>query len=49
MVLSPSSGILMLIGFHSFITVVTPLLSLSIEGQYETSKNTIFWDVMVFK
>jgi hypothetical protein len=31
---SPSSGVLMLIGFHSCITVETLLLSLSTEGHY---------------
>jgi hypothetical protein len=38
--LSPPSGVLRLIRFHSCITAVTLLLSFSLEGDYYT----VFWD-----
>jgi hypothetical protein len=41
-ILPPSSGFLTVIGFHSCVTVESLLYSLSIEGYYLWSKNTVF-------
>jgi hypothetical protein len=43
---SPSSGFLMVKGFHSCVTVESLLPILSTEGHYLWSKNTVFWDAI---
>jgi hypothetical protein len=40
----PSSGLLWVIEFHNCLTVESLLFSLSIDGYYLWSKNTVFWD-----
>jgi hypothetical protein len=43
----PSSGILWVIGFHSCITAETLSISLSRQGNYVRSKNTVFREVFM--
>jgi hypothetical protein len=43
---SPSSGFLRVIGSHSCVTVESLLISLSIDGYYVWSKNTVLWDAL---
>jgi hypothetical protein len=40
----PSSGFLIVIGPHSCVTVESLLISLSTEGHYVWSKNSVLWD-----
>jgi hypothetical protein len=41
----PSSGFLTMIGFHNCVTVGSLLISLSTEGYFIGSKNTVLWDI----
>jgi hypothetical protein len=45
-VLSPFSGLLTMIGFHGSVSVVSLLISLSIEGKYLWPRNTVLWDFL---
>jgi hypothetical protein len=46
-ILPSSSGFLRVIGPHSCVTVESLSITISIQGYYVGSKNTVFWDAFI--